>query len=85
MEKSDQEKFRVNIEELAREKGGQIKEMREKTAGILAVTFTILFIVLVVTPIFKPASSEYIKEVLLGVNALLGAAFGFYFSEKRLG
>lgn len=77
----------VSINAIAEKKGIQIsraKIIREKTAGGLAIMITILFVILAITPIFKSSTTVYIKDILLCVSALVGAAFGFYFSEKRL-
>jgi len=43
-----------------------------------------IFIFIIVIPIYRPSSLGYIKDVLPCVTTLLGASFGFYFSEKRL-
>ncbi|MBM3701958.1 MAG: hypothetical protein FJW63_03015 [Actinobacteria bacterium] len=58
--------------------------MREITARNLSIIMVGIFIFIIVIPIYRPSSLGYIKDVLPCVTTLLGASFGFYFSEKRL-
>ena len=80
LEKFDLEKYaeREKIEV------NPIKERREKTAGIMATLISFAFLFLVLTPIWLPERTAYVKDILLPVSTLIGTAFGFYFSEKRL-
>jgi len=79
---------RVTLEDIA--KRGEIKinyvirERRESTASVMAIVVMITFIFLVLTPIIAPDRAPYVDKVLEPVYALLGMAFGFYFSQKRL-
>lgn len=65
---------------------------REGTATFLAYTVSIVFCIIITLPLLfifffrdlDPGISEFIKSVLPSITTLLGVAFGFYFSEKRL-
>jgi len=70
----------------------EINILREGTATFLAYTVSIVFCVIIALPllfiflfrVLDPGMSEFIKSVLPSITTLLGVAFGFYFSEKRL-
>lgn len=69
-----------------------IDTQREGTAAFLAYAVSVAFCVIIAFPLLfiflfrflDPGISEFIKSVLPSITTLLGVAFGFYFSEKRL-
>lgn len=84
-EKSELEK--LDLEKLAEKEKievNPIKERRETIAGVMAIVVTFAFLFLVLTPIWAPERASYVEDILKPVYALLGMAFGFYFSQKRL-
>jgi hypothetical protein len=82
----------VNIEERAKDLQTRVYYQREWTATFLAYVVSIVFCIVIALPFIfflrfgflDPVLSEFIKTILPSITTLLGVAFGFYFSIKRL-
>ncbi len=70
-----------------------IEEQRESTAkwlayviaGVFALTTLVTIAALIwLDPSKTPTLLEFVKVILPALTALLGTAFGFYFSQSRL-
>ena len=95
MKEQPEKRTAIPIGEVFKEKVGSrsvkidVEGMREVTARNLSIIMIVIFIALIIIPIIpffhSPAVISYLKDILPIVTVLLGASFGFYFSEKRLG
>jgi hypothetical protein len=74
-----------------KDKEGKIKTQREIIAGFLAIGILAIFLFTILLPIIYffinkeiPVQlKDYLSSIIPTMATLLGAAFGFYFSEKR--
>ncbi len=83
---NDDKKEFIDITAEAEKQDFQIgtEVIREKTTSWLAGSIMIAFLIIISLPIWVPSSFDYVKYILPSITTLLGMAFGFYFSERRL-
>jgi hypothetical protein len=85
-DRSEGAKSKIDVSAYASQKGliVEVKVVREKIAGFLAGSAVVACFFLSAVPLWLPDRTAYIKDILPVFTTLLGTAFGFYFSQKRL-
>lgn len=67
--------------------GREIPRRQERTRGLLAIGFTLIFAGVLFVPLIVidnwTDSKEWLQSALPAVTALLGSALGFYFGQRN--